>query len=673
MTISRAQASNAATGHQLTPAPVGILQRKCACGGSAGVSGECDECQKGRLSVQRSPSDSRSPADRQGPPAERLESGAPSRSASGHNFGRLRVTSEARSRSVLPRTRLMIQRAAAESSSEVTPQLNIGATAEPTVASEQKPAGLIVEDDAQEVGPGQMRKSEFLDQLEDAICAAADAELAAVGRDTEGCPYIQSRMSYYRTRSSAQVERAAQSYFPQSRVASARDYIPLISERVRRAVAVWVRTGKITGVPGFAGLTPATAPVTVESGSTTTGVQRKGLDQSGGITADPIAIRGEMGTGRALDGNLRSRMEPAFGVDFSNVRVHTDSRAAELSSQLKARAFTIGSDVAFGASQYRPGTLRGDALIAHELAHVVQQGSGGTASTRGSQDASSQEEFEADADSAALGAMATLWGKGHDALSRIRRNARPSMRSGLRLRRCGIFEDEEKVKEAAPTEEAEKTAPTPTPAPAPSPSKRLFEQFQTGEERQQAVDKVVGEMSGKIDTSLMEEGRMFFNGAIPEGEGNTFKPNDKSLRARRKRSNRKPYVEIYQGAFGDGWPLLRTTVWHEYQHVLQMSRQPGMLIPGLGKADAQEVEAYCNEIIAAEEEKLHLEAKILVVRKGKSEEQSGKEYIERTLWRRLNKYLGGVKDQGTRKKLRPLISKARQAAERMVGHPLEGG
>ena len=69
-------------------------------------------------------------------------------------------------------------------------------------------------------------------------------------------------------------------------------------------------------------------------------------------------------------------MSAAFGYDFSGVRVHTDAKAGELSSQLNARAFTIGSDVAFAGGEYQPGTLIGDALIAHELAHVVQQGGG---------------------------------------------------------------------------------------------------------------------------------------------------------------------------------------------------------------------------------------------------------------------------------------------------------
>jgi hypothetical protein len=67
-------------------------------------------------------------------------------------------------------------------------------------------------------------------------------------------------------------------------------------------------------------------------------------------------------------------MSSAFGYDFSGVRVHTGTKAASVATELNARAFTVGRDIAFGAGEYQPGTPIGDALIAHELAHVVQQG-----------------------------------------------------------------------------------------------------------------------------------------------------------------------------------------------------------------------------------------------------------------------------------------------------------
>ena len=67
-------------------------------------------------------------------------------------------------------------------------------------------------------------------------------------------------------------------------------------------------------------------------------------------------------------------MEPRFDQDFSRVRVHTDSKAAETARAVNAQAFTVGQDVVFGAGQYAPDTHGGRRLLAHELAHVVQQG-----------------------------------------------------------------------------------------------------------------------------------------------------------------------------------------------------------------------------------------------------------------------------------------------------------
>jgi uncharacterized protein DUF4157 len=83
--------------------------------------------------------------------------------------------------------------------------------------------------------------------------------------------------------------------------------------------------------------------------------------------------------GQPLDATTRAYMEPRFGHDFGQVRVHTDESAAEAASGYHARAYTVGSDIVFGAEEYAPGTSAGQRLIAHELTHVVQQGSDSTA------------------------------------------------------------------------------------------------------------------------------------------------------------------------------------------------------------------------------------------------------------------------------------------------------
>ena len=78
-------------------------------------------------------------------------------------------------------------------------------------------------------------------------------------------------------------------------------------------------------------------------------------------------------SGQPLPLPVKAFFEPRFGHDFSRVRVHTDARAAASARAVGAQAYTVGRDVVFGAGQYAPGTSAGNRLLAHELAHVVQQ------------------------------------------------------------------------------------------------------------------------------------------------------------------------------------------------------------------------------------------------------------------------------------------------------------
>jgi hypothetical protein len=86
------------------------------------------------------------------------------------------------------------------------------------------------------------------------------------------------------------------------------------------------------------------------------------------------------GRGRPLPAPQRDALEPHFGHDFGQVRVHIGNQAAELARSVRARAFTVGNDVVFGAGEYRPESQAGQQLLAHELTHVVQQ-AGGSSTT----------------------------------------------------------------------------------------------------------------------------------------------------------------------------------------------------------------------------------------------------------------------------------------------------
>lgn len=97
-------------------------------------------------------------------------------------------------------------------------------------------------------------------------------------------------------------------------------------------------------------------------------------------TAAPPAVQEALASsGQPLDAATRGLMESRFGHDFGHVRVHADARATESARQIDAAAYTSGSNIVFGAGRYAPGTPSGQRLIAHELAHVVQQTAAGTA------------------------------------------------------------------------------------------------------------------------------------------------------------------------------------------------------------------------------------------------------------------------------------------------------
>ena len=88
------------------------------------------------------------------------------------------------------------------------------------------------------------------------------------------------------------------------------------------------------------------------------------------------SVQGEItssrGGGAGLDTGVQDRFGNSLG-DLSDVRVHTDDRADRLNRSVSARAFATGTDVYFARGEYNPGSASGDRLIAHELAHVVQQ------------------------------------------------------------------------------------------------------------------------------------------------------------------------------------------------------------------------------------------------------------------------------------------------------------
>jgi hypothetical protein len=107
--------------------------------------------------------------------------------------------------------------------------------------------------------------------------------------------------------------------------------------------------------------------------------------------------------GQPLDSGTRAFMEPRFGADLSGVRVQVGRQAEESAAAVNALAYTVGRKVVFGAGQYAPGTTQGRNLIAHELAHVLQQG--GDSAAIPNRISSPDDVSEREADSAADAVM----------------------------------------------------------------------------------------------------------------------------------------------------------------------------------------------------------------------------------------------------------------------------
>jgi len=102
-------------------------------------------------------------------------------------------------------------------------------------------------------------------------------------------------------------------------------------------------------------------------------LQRKSTYNSNVGEVPSIVHEALRSPGRSLDKETREFMEPRFGHDFSGVRIHSDAAAAESARAVNALAYTVGKDIVFGNGQYRPSSIEGRMLMAHELVHTIQQ------------------------------------------------------------------------------------------------------------------------------------------------------------------------------------------------------------------------------------------------------------------------------------------------------------
>jgi hypothetical protein len=295
------------------------------------------------------------------------------------------------------------------------------------------PAALLV--DGGPVASGQMLKSQFLDQLRAQVMTAAEAELGPVYAPL-GCPPIEQFFSRSAAESAAASEARLKRLAPGSRSArTATEMIPELVARMGDGVRAWRDTGKVP--PELGAVDPAASAAATAAG----GPQAQALRAPDG-SETLASLEAELGPGQPLEGATAHRMSGALGVDVSAARIHTGPVAARKAADAGAAAFAVGGNVVMGAGAPPGGTLEGDALLAHELAHTAQQaGAAADPVARRQPIRGESAAAEVDADAAAAGAVEQL----HAPRTGLVQRLGGTLKTGLQLQRCP-----DKDKTAAP-------------------------------------------------------------------------------------------------------------------------------------------------------------------------------------------------------------------------------
>ena len=303
----------------------GVLQRKCACGGSAGVMSECDNCSSKKLSLQRSaatletpnsvsPYDSRFSDHLHG---TRIPMASERRL--GHAFNRLSITPIQRETA---QARLVVGQPGDRFELEADLIANhVMQTDESPAESSARFGSPSTYDSIQRV-PNDADSEQGNEASDDdrggAEGGAADIAVALLEEDDLGGI------------ASATTDSSAQS--------------------------------------------AATEPAPAEKDQAGTIQAHERGDQTFTLSSnDEKGINSLRGSGQPLAGPHRAFFEQRFGHDFGDVRIHAGPKAGQLAHAVRAKAFTVGSDIAFGAGYYQPTLPTGRWLLAHELTHVLQQ------------------------------------------------------------------------------------------------------------------------------------------------------------------------------------------------------------------------------------------------------------------------------------------------------------
>jgi len=305
--------------------PRGLLQRKCACGGTPGPSGKCEECRKKRLSLQRKT--------------------LPTEAYAHHST----LSSQDDSCGVSPFFQEVIHSPSeplhADTRAFLEPHIghNFGAV---HIQRARFIEGKLSIDE-----PGDVYEREadrVADQVLRMQTPASALNVAAAERTA-----------------SIQLQRQSDETSDEENLPV--DYDMPSPEEAPEEMPEELAAPAPTPVVGFGiRVQRHCAACTYQEQ-----LQRTVLSASTGIARTGAALVPDAGQPLAV--SLRGFFEPRFGYSFDQVRVHTGGAAAESARAVNALAYTVGRDIVFGAGQYRPDTSAGQRLLAHELTHVVQQ------------------------------------------------------------------------------------------------------------------------------------------------------------------------------------------------------------------------------------------------------------------------------------------------------------